>query len=107
MDPFAIMIDGADPLIFSSGSWMQESGDFPYNKTWSYTSFMGSTKIVCFFGSSITVWGWLQSYTNTPNALPVSQYAMHEAYYQSPELPMGEHVLTIKNMVDHDIIYFD
>lgn len=76
-------------------------------------------------GTSITVRGGLQPYTNTGNNPPVFQGSVDNGppstytsslspleyivvvYYQSPALPMGEHVLTVQNMADNDIIHVD
>ncbi|PPR00931.1 hypothetical protein CVT24_000251 [Panaeolus cyanescens] len=116
-----IQVDNVHPFIFSSGNWNEEQLRLHnlFNDTVSLTFTMGSKKVVRFFGTSISVFGALETYDGVMNVAPNVQFSLDGGtsttftapspqiedsqmeltqYYQSPNLTVGEHVLTIRNM---------
>ncbi|KAF9042304.1 hypothetical protein BJ165DRAFT_1529733 [Panaeolus papilionaceus] len=101
-----IDIDDGHPFIFSSGTWDQQlSADAFKTKT------KGFMKIVRFVSTSRLT--GIRQHTNIDNGPPVTYapasppFYATVPYYPSPSLSMGEHVLSMMNMVDEDLIWLD
>ncbi|KAF9031582.1 hypothetical protein BJ165DRAFT_1518568 [Panaeolus papilionaceus] len=120
-----IRVDDGDPNLFTNGGWIQQNyGPDAYRSTISWAHDAGASKVVRFIGTSITVGGGLQPTRGTANKQLVVQFIIdggspstyspnasndfqYVTYYQSPQLPLGEHVLTMVNMVTDDILLLD
>ncbi|PPQ76791.1 hypothetical protein CVT24_011334 [Panaeolus cyanescens] len=120
-----IRVDDGDSRLFSNGVWIQQQYDdraFQRTISWAYEA--GATKVVRFVGTSITVIGGLQPIGGTANQPLVLQFSIdggppfkyapppnndfiYVTYFQSSQYPLGEHVLTMVNMVTNDVCLLD
>ncbi|KAF9042303.1 hypothetical protein BJ165DRAFT_1529732 [Panaeolus papilionaceus] len=120
-----IRVDDGDSNLFTNGGWVQQQyGPLAYQGTISWSNTAGNSKVARFVGTSITVSGGLQPIRGSHNQALVIQFTIdggqpftyspadppdfqYVTYYQSPQLPLGEHVLTMVNMVSNDICLLD
>jgi len=116
------IIDDHDPAVVFSPGWSQGGSGKEYNSTTSYTDSAGRNATLTFQGISVAVYGTIGS-SNGGRPPPRTSYAIdgntlviyepvlmstaqqHQRFFQSAQLPTGDHTLVITTLRDNCDIY--
>ncbi|KAF8064018.1 hypothetical protein FPV67DRAFT_1782385 [Lyophyllum atratum] len=120
-----VFVDDTDQRVVYSGGWFIGGSKDEFGYTTHGTTFAGSTATFTFTGSSVTVFGTIPNRGAARNpttstysidgSKPVQFTASHlsdgvqykQEFFHSPQLPQGQHTLTITSTTDNTFFWLD